>query len=328
MPSGTQDDPNGSGDGREDVPVHPDDRLWIHPSELARRRASTEALDESPAAPPDRRRIPTSLVVAVGLVALLAAPVGLMALAQRPSGESAPAAGAATPTPSTVTVPQAHIIAGDSEHPGVVVHPRGMVMTGMADPPTHVTLQVGQRDSDATLASSSDGLGLAVYRVDGPTKNWPVPPSKDLSATNGWTMSRWGPLPAADLGNHEVGSGLPVGVDGEVVAVTARTEGGRTVAVPWRALRRVAEVIVGDATDVTLPATVSDSGRRVTVTATSDRDLRVGDELVAVDGQPVRSAAEVQVLVGLHQPGDRAQVGCRRSGKDVSVAVEVAERAG
>lgn len=46
-----------------------------------------------------------------------------------------------------------------------------------------------------------------------------------------------------------------------------------------------------------------------------------GDVILAIDGQPVRSRADVERIIGKHQPGETATVTVRRDGKKVEIEV-------
>jgi S1-C subfamily serine protease len=51
-----------------------------------------------------------------------------------------------------------------------------------------------------------------------------------------------------------------------------------------------------------------------------------GDVIVAIDGEPVRSMAEVDDLVSRHRPGDGCAVTLLRDGKELTVQVQLTER--
>jgi S1-C subfamily serine protease len=51
-----------------------------------------------------------------------------------------------------------------------------------------------------------------------------------------------------------------------------------------------------------------------------------GDVITAVDGQAVRSMAEVEDLVSRHRPGDGCAVTLLRDGKPLTVQVQLTER--
>ena len=49
--------------------------------------------------------------------------------------------------------------------------------------------------------------------------------------------------------------------------------------------------------------------------------LRVGDVIVSIDGEPARSLAELQAIIGSKQVGDRVRVRARRAGAYLTVVV-------
>jgi putative serine protease PepD len=114
-------------------------------------------------------------------------------------------------------------------------------------------------------------------------------------------------------GNTGVGFALPVSA---IRAVVPQLERGRSIA---RAFLGVS----------TTPAADANGARVARVVAggpAARAGLRVGDEIVAVDGRSVRSPDELTAQIARHKPRDRAQVTILRGANRRTLAVTLARR--
>ena len=184
--------PGGPGDGGE-VPVHPDDRLWRHPSELARMRAAQRSAAPAPAPAPTPgsarqgaanpwvSRIPTSAVIAAGVAAMIASVGGLIALAYSSTADADEG-----PPPTlggeTAAASQPSIIAGSRRATGVMVDTAGVAIVAMEDPPGRATLIADGRHASVTLVSAD----RRTYRgTDDPGRDRTTPTIPRLGAADG-----------------------------------------------------------------------------------------------------------------------------------------------
>jgi S1-C subfamily serine protease len=352
--------PGGKADGTGEVPVHPDDRLWRHPSELARMRAAerTAGLQPTPAPTPGSARqgatsprvsrIPTSAVIAAGVAAVIASVGGLIALA---SGGTADADDGPTPTlgGETAAESQPSIVAGSRRATGVMVDAAGVAIVAMDDPPEQATLIADGRRAPVTLRSADRRLALAAYQVDaaddpdgaatvGPTTlaatgqaresgDWALPTgTPDMNGlTSEWVPSDWGRILVADLGQRNVPPGTELTDRGRLLGLTTRTSDDRTMAVPWPVLRSLGARLRPQPLPAgDLPAQLSDDGDHPTVAkAWGDGTLRERDQVVAVGGHPVVSGDEAQAVAAFYLEGDTVKVRCQRSGRAITVAVKL-----
>ncbi len=274
---GTGAAPDGLNDGDDEVPVHPDDRLWRHPSELARLRAAERAAAAQPtpaptpgsarhgAASPWISRLPTSAVIAAGVAAVIASVGSMVALAYGGAAETD-----AGPPPTlggdTAAGAQPSIIAGSRHATGVMVDTAGVAIVAMDDPPKHATLSADGQHVPATLRSVDRQLALAAYQVDSPdgsvgaaevgaatvgpttlvaasrsrqSRHWSLPAgASDLDRLRfEWVSSGWGPMLVADVGDLDTPPGTELIERGKLVGLTTRTSDDRMMAVPWPVLR-------------------------------------------------------------------------------------------
>lgn len=338
--------------GDDEVPVHPDDRLWRHPSELARLRA-TERAAAPPSAPTPTSarqgatntwvsRIPTSVVIAAGVVAVITSVAGLAALAYagtQADGEPPPSLDGETAAGSPTA-----IVAGSRRATGVIVDTEGVVLVAIDDPPKQATLLSGDRRAAVTLRSTDRQLALAAYQVDedagqgaggAPTLaetarsrgsvDWALPSgSSDLADLDlDWVPSDWGPLLMGKVGDADLPAGTPLTERGRLLGMTTTTRDGQLLMVPWPVLRSLGAKLRERPLPMGgLPATLSDQGGHPMVAkAWGESDLRPKDRLVAVDGHPVSNADEAEAVAAFHPEGDTAKVACKRSGRNVTVDV-------
>lgn len=255
--------------------MHPDDRLWRHPSELARMRAAARAAEA--AAPPTPTpsssrnaastpwvsRIPTSLVIAAGLTVVMASAAGLITLSQSPNEPEQRPVATFDGRPDELA--RTSVAAGPIQAEGLMVDPSGLAVVAIDDAPQTVELTSGRRMAKATLRSEAADLGLAAYQVDdtagtanrsstslgatqdlakpstnfaSPPRHWKMPEgTSDLAALNPeLTPSSWGPLMLADPGAAPEAPGTTLTEGGQVVGMTILTDDGQSLVVPWPVL--------------------------------------------------------------------------------------------
>lgn len=364
MPSGTQpeepdDDAHpggveGSSGSDPEVPVHPDDRIWRHPSELARMRAAKAAAMPTPTSirrptnNPWVSRIPTSLVIAAGLATMMASVGAVVALSQRsdqPERQST-----ATFTSQVATSPITSIESDGQEAQGVIVDPAGIVLVAMHDPPAEASMEFGRRKADVTLRSTDSQLGLAAYQVDeidedganpesvapttlsgpppaGSDRAWPMPnASSDLSDLDvEWVESGWGLMLMTDGAPATLAPGPAMAEGGELLGIATVTAEGDRGVVPWPVLKAVgARLSPNRPKSGKLPASIEDQDDGAMITDEwSDGALESGDLLASMDGLPISSAKEAMTLASFHRAGESTRVRCHRSGREVSVEVEL-----
>lgn len=358
MPSGTHpEEPEDTASQMEnadtgEIPVHPDDRLWRHPSELARmRQAGRETVTAPVPTPIGARqeragswisRIPTSLVIAAGIAAVVASVGSVVALAQSPSAT----ARVTIPPGPHAPVQTATIVSGSASASGLMVDPQGLALVATTDPPATATLETGRRRTPARLRAFAPDLGLAAYQVVPPENaatttalmapatttalvhpsgNWTVPHgSSDLNLLAPRLLpSTWGPMLMTHLSGAPAEPGTPLAEGGTVVGMSIVTTDDRSMVIPWPMLRalgarlQAAPRSMGD-----LPANLSDDGSSPMLTDEwSDGSLQTGDRVEAIDGLAVSSAAEVRAIAAIHFEGTTAMVRCERSAKSVTVDV-------
>lgn len=340
--------PGGGADSTGEIPVHPDDRLWRHPSELARMRAAERTAEPAPTPGSARHgssatwisRIPTSVVIAAGVAAVLTSVGGLVALAY---GGATEADNRVSATVGDHRSDGSHtsIVAGSRRAPGVIVDPDGVVVVVIDNPPELATLMADGRRASVTLRSTDPKLGLAAYQVDPPEgadatdqaaaersrrpDQWALPDgSPDLGHFDlEWVPSELGPMLMADLGGRNSTPGTQLREQGQLVAMTTRTSDGHTMAVPWPVLRSLGNQLRRQPLSPGgLPANLADDGDGPTVAKAWGNDqLQASDRVVQIDGHPVSSIDETEAVAALHPPGETAVVGCERSGKAVTVEV-------
>ena len=61
-------------------------------------------------------------------------------------------------------------------------------------------------------------------------------------------------------------------------------------------------------------------------TPADEAGLRAGDQVVAVDGEPIDSGDELRATIDSHQPGDKITVTIRRDGREREVEVTLGAR--
>jgi putative serine protease PepD len=114
-------------------------------------------------------------------------------------------------------------------------------------------------------------------------------------------------------GNTGVGFAVPVSA---IRSVVPQLERGRSIP---RAFLGVSTTAAADANGARVV--------RVVAGAPAKRaGLRVGDEIVAVDGRPVRSPDELTAQIARHKPGDRAQVTILRGADRRTLTVTLGRR--
>ena len=363
MPSGTHpEEPEDTASQMEnadtgEIPVHPDDRLWRHPSELARmRQAGRETVTAPVPTPIGARqeragswisRIPTSLVIAAGIAAVVASVGSVVALAQSPSAT----ARVTIPPGPHAPVQTATIVSGSASASGLMVDPQGLALVATTDPPATATLETGRRRTPARLRAFAPDLGLAAYQVVPPENaatttalmapatttalvhpsgNWTVPHgSSDLNLLAPRLLpSTWGPMLMTHLAGAPTEPGTPLAEGGTVVGMSIVTIDDRTMVIPWPMLRALGARLRSRPKPMRgLPATVSDDGTGPTVTAEwSGGTLLTGDRVEAIDGFHVSTAAEADALTALQIGGEHARVRCTRAGQTVTVEVPLERR--
>lgn len=334
--------------------MHPDDRLWRHPSEMARLRAVQPVPPPAPTPGSARQgatstwvsRIPTSVVIAAGVAAIITSVGGLAVLAY---GGATEADAHPAPTFDDQHATDAHtvIVAGSLRAPGVVVDPDGVVVVAIEDPPTRATLDSRGQRAAVTLRSADPHLALAAYQVDAPDPSDAITPAGSIASgatvasegTSSWAMptgssnlgrfeldwvpSTWGPVLAADLGDSDLAPGTELVERGDLVGMTTRTSDGQVMAVPWPVLRSLGARLRPDPLPMGgLPVKWADTAGGPTVAESwGDGDLRTSDRVVAIDGHPVSDVDETEAVAALHPEGETAAVRCERSGKAITVEV-------
>ncbi len=127
-----------------------------------------------------------------------------------------------------------------------------------------------------------------------------------------------------------IGFAIPVDMVNEVVpqliakgtAHVARADLGVTLAEPQQTNRRVRNGLL--VLDVKPDSGAADAGIRPT-RRDLDGTIILGDVIVAIDGQPVRTKADVTRIVGKHQPGDTVTLTIRRGDETQKVPVTLQE---
>ena len=145
-----------------------------------------------------------------------------------------------------------------------------------------------------------------------------------------------------DAAINQGNSGGPLfDLEGRVIGInTAIIAGANTIgfAIPIDAAReimaelgtngRVARGYIGLRPDPTDEG--EDAGARVGAifdgTPADKAGIRVGDRIIAVDGQPIRTPVELVRTISRRDPGEKVDVRLVREGKELSVRVTLAER--
>jgi serine protease Do len=145
----------------------------------------------------------------------------------------------------------------------------------------------------------------------------------------------------SDLEVGTMSAGAPLAdVDGKLVGIIAAREArepnqlGPAYAVPADYVRRLLDAREGDRTVVvergflgivihepSEPGGGPQVGGVQPDSPAAEAGIREGDQLVAVDGQPVSTPADVVRLVGRHKPGDRVSVVIRRDDEEQQLEV-------
>jgi putative serine protease PepD len=79
----------------------------------------------------------------------------------------------------------------------------------------------------------------------------------------------------------------------------------------------------------TQPATEGDGAEILEIAPSSgaaDSDLRVGDVVIALDGDPIDTPADLGVAIAKHQPGDEVSVTVDRNGTTLDIAVTLGKK--
>jgi putative serine protease PepD len=160
---------------------------------------------------------------------------------------------------------------------------------------------------------------------------------REIRSPNGFTIEN---AVQTDAALNNGNSGGPVfDTQGRVVGVAAqiRSESGGNVgigyAIPGDTAKRVAADLIqdGNVEHAYLGVSLADEGRaeiqEVVPDAPADRaGLRAGDEVTAVDGDPIESGDELREAIDAKRPGDKLTLTITRSGDERTVDVTLGER--
>jgi putative serine protease PepD len=127
--------------------------------------------------------------------------------------------------------------------------------------------------------------------------------------------------------------GHVVGVNSQIASETGANN-GVGYAIPIETVKSVADQLIqsGSVKHAFLGVRISDGNGGARIEEVSDgtpaarAGLQVGDLVMGVDGQRVRSAAELSGAVASHQPGDELRLEVKRNGKARTVTVTLGTR--
>ena len=160
---------------------------------------------------------------------------------------------------------------------------------------------------------------------------------REIQSPNGFTIENAVQTDAAL--NHGNSGGPVLDTQGRVVGVAAqiRSESGGSdgigYAIPGDTAQRVARELIRDGSveHAYLGVSLEDDGParlgEVRQDTPADRaDLQPGDEVTAVDGDPIESGDELRAEIDARQPGDKVTLTIQRGGDEHTVQVTLAER--